>query len=140
VTSVQSEHQFAVGDVVYCHNLHLDTAEVVRQGSGEDHLYVYRAKGKPRPLLIIRDFGPSNRVRWYDARKLSTKIDPFKQKLGYIRLGKILDPEKDSYLDTNPHLTPGNLILRRHRRLHRLVYNGVIAEISRHALGAPSAK
>lgn len=98
------------GDVVYFCDLHLDTARRVSVRPIYRDFHVYEVRGKPRPMLILYEIGENEgRAKFFRVLKLSTKISEFKKKLGYRRIGPILD-KRDSYADRTPYCLPENSI------------------------------
>jgi hypothetical protein len=99
------------GDVVHFHCLHPDHARRVNKVPDEHGLYLYEVPGKPRPMLVLGEVGVDGRgVRWYRVLKLSTKVSDWKRKLGYVRLGAIVEEDRVSYADRTPYCYPSNLV------------------------------
>jgi hypothetical protein len=99
------------GDVIYFHDLHLDSARRVSERPTCRNTYFYQVEGKPRPMIILDDI-EENRdgVRWFRVVKLSTNISEWKRKRGYVWIGPIVDQGTQSYADRTPCWIPENLV------------------------------
>jgi hypothetical protein len=121
------------GDVIYFHDLHLDTAHTKSGTPVRAGVRVYEVEGKSRPMIVLYEIPngeEGNRPRWFRVVKLSTKISDFKRKRGWMRVGVILG-DKVSYADTTPYCFPANLIdgpVKHH--LDRLEINLIYSLIS----------
>jgi len=99
------------GSVVYFHDLHLDTARRVSATPVFGDVYRYEVMGKSRPMIVLSEVERKGKgPKWYRVLRLSTKISENKRKLGYEKLGQILESDKESYFDTTPYWYPSNLV------------------------------
>jgi hypothetical protein len=99
------------GDIVDCDDLHLHTARRVNASPNCRGVHTFEVCGKPRPVIILYEIeGSAERVKVFRAVRLSTKISEHKKRLGYRRLGPILD-ERISYMDSTPCCLPANLVV-----------------------------
>ena len=134
------EQPLGEGDVIYFHDLHLDTARMVTQTPVYQRIHRFEVEGKSRPMLILYEIEIGEKgkgVRWFRVLKLSTKFSETKRKLGYVYVGRIVDDDRDSYADKTPYCLPANLIDGRvKKRVDRAKLSGIYAEIG--AKGRPS--
>ena len=62
-------------------------------------------------MIVLSEVGCKGKgPKWYRVLRLSTKISENKRKLGYEKLGQILESDKESYFDTTPYWYPSNLV------------------------------
>ncbi|MFI5456921.1 MAG: hypothetical protein ACHRXM_15860 [Isosphaerales bacterium] len=142
MSGAYGEQPLGEGDVVYFHDLQLDTARRVTQMPVYQDIHRFEVEGKSRPMLILSEIEITKKgkgVRLLQVLKLSTKFSETKRKLGYVKVGRIVDDDRDSYADKTPYWLPANLIDGRvKKREDRARLNGIYAEIG--AKGRPSPR
>jgi hypothetical protein len=139
VTSAQDQRPVREGDVIYFHDLHLETARRVSDTPVYQDRYAWEVEGKPRPMIVLYAIvhaEDKTKSQWFRVLKLSTKISPFKRRLGFKEIGKILG-NKQSYCEMTPYWFPAKLVDGRVKcHLDRLKLNSIYAEIG--GKGRPS--
>ena len=102
-------------DVAYFVHLHLDTVTADEDCDHPDcnGVWAYRVHGKPRPMLVLGLFPKPCRGRvWVKAVPLTTKGEDGKgrQRDDVMLIGKLVDPDKDSYVKLELWRLPENLL------------------------------
>jgi hypothetical protein len=115
------------GDVFYFHDLYLDTAQRTKKHPDYQNTYEYKVHGKSRPMIVVdvvAEGEGTGRKRYFLVLKLSTKKSKFKERLGFRRVGPILD-ERVSYFDSTPYWLPENLIDGFSKHLDPLTFTSI---------------
>ena len=132
MTRVQNQQALQPGDVVYFPDFHLETACRVSDIPLYQNIFRYEVHGKSRPMIVLYGIAQVDETtvsKWFRVLKLSTKISPFKERLGFKEIGKILG-NKQSYCDMIPYWIPAKLTDGRVKcRLDRLRLGSIYAEI-----------
>ncbi len=141
MTKAEPEVTVREGDVIYFHDLHLETARRVSQAPIYQNIHRFEVEGKSRPVIIIDELettGNRGGTKWLRVLRLSTKISDVKKKLGYIAIGPILDRDKVSYADSTPQRLPSNLIdgsVKKH--IDRLDFGNIMRIVTNEVLRRP---
>jgi hypothetical protein len=112
------------GDIAFFVDLWPNTAEKAGPHPHKEKTLCYTIEGKARPMLVWQRLDRRGGATWYRLSKFTTKgtgVDG-KPRKGCQLVGKLVDPEKNSYLELEPFAHPDNLMepLSSHRPIKRL--------------------
>lgn len=111
------------GQIVYFVKLHLDTLKKERplhldpsegkvKRPQRDKLYVYTVVGKSRPMLVMTCLPKEYGKFWFLVCPITSEGLDENKKLreNMQRMGNCIDPERDSFIETEPQKLPDNMI------------------------------
>lgn len=116
------------GDVAYFIKLHLDT--VRREGPAEKpDESMYSVRGKSRPMFVVR-------CDTVDGRHLF-QVFPLRRSGSRetVRIGCLIDPNRQSFVETRPLWLPANMAGSITKRCDRIAFNSIVSILNRVALG-----
>lgn len=128
-------------DIPYFIQLHLES---VTENDSVPHPWkkghrIYSVEGKPRPMLVIQEMPRKRGKNRYMVYSLTSK-KPESGNKDVIRIGNCIDPEKTSFIATEPQVLPENMISRDGeknsaiRSIGRMEFNNIMSILSRTAL------
>lgn len=133
------------GEAAYFVHLHLTTLEQCKADKpnhkGE---WVYKVKGKPRPMLVIRADPKRDRgSRWYLTLPITSKNRDERGKM-LEPIGNCLDESIQDFVEMQIYKVPANMLHRENGKspiikpCDRLSFSNAVRVVTHKALGAQS--